>query len=164
MSGRRVGITGHPDLGAAGAWVAASLFDLYRSESAVEVLTSLAEGADQIAANVAIARALGLYVLVPSENYEKSFRDGFARADYFRLLSLARGVQTLPYGEPSEEAFFAAGRKVVEQCDVLFAVWDGQPAKGPGGTGDVVEYALAYRRRIVQLDPVRRVVAALPQG
>lgn len=164
MAGRRVGITGHRDLGAAGAWVAASLFDLYMSESAVEVLTSLAEGADQIAANVAVARALGLYAIVPSEQYEKSFRDAFSRKDYFRLLALSRGVQTLPYAEPSEEAFFAAGRKVVEQCDVLFAVWDGLPAKGPGGTGDVVEYALAYRRRVVQLDPVRRVVASLPQG
>ena len=159
MPGRRVGITGHRDLGAAGAWVAASLFDLYMSESAVEVLTSLAEGADQIAANVAIARALGLYVVVPSEHYEKSFRDGFSRADYFRLLSLARGVQTLPYCEPSEEAFFAAGRKVAQQCDVLFAVWDGLPAKDPGGTGDVVEYARQYGRRTIVIDPVaRRVV------
>jgi hypothetical protein len=31
----------------------------------------------------------------------------------------------------------------VDRSDVLLAVWDGQPARGPGGTGDVVAYARA---------------------
>ena len=151
--GRRVGITGHRDLGASAAWVAASLADLLDAEAAVEVLTSLAEGADQIAANLAVAKALGLSVILPSQGYEKTFRDGHSRRDYFRLLALAREVETLPFREPSEAAFFAAGKAVVERCDVLIAVWDGEPARGLGGTGDVVAYARAYGRRVVVIDP-----------
>ncbi|MFJ8953478.1 hypothetical protein ACIRO1_25525 [Streptomyces sp. NPDC102381] len=35
----------------------------------------------------------------------------------------------------------AAGKEVVDQSDVLLAVWDGKPAGGKGGTADVVAYA-----------------------
>ncbi|MCA1708813.1 MAG: hypothetical protein LC808_38260, partial [Actinobacteria bacterium] len=45
------------------------------------------------------------------------------------------------YDSPSEDAFFAAGRRVVDLSDVVVAVWDGMEAKGKGGTGDVVTYA-----------------------
>jgi hypothetical protein len=27
----------------------------------------------------------------------------------------------------------------VENCDLLVAIWDGEPARGPGGTGETVE-------------------------
>jgi hypothetical protein len=53
-----------------------------------------------------------------------------------------------------ESAFFAAGRYIVEQCDLLIAVWDGQPSKGLGGTGDVVAYARGVNRQVVVLDPI----------
>jgi hypothetical protein len=36
-----------------------------------------------------------------------------------------------------------AGEKVVDLSDTLLAVWDGLPAKGYGGTADVVTYARA---------------------
>lgn len=34
----------------------------------------------------------------------------------------------------------AVGRTVVGRCDLLLAVWDGQPAAGLGGTADVVSH------------------------
>ena len=57
------------------------------------------------------------------------------------LLERADTVEKLTYHEPSEDAFLAAGRRVVENSDLFLAVWDGQPAKGKGGTADIVEYA-----------------------
>jgi hypothetical protein len=39
----------------------------------------------------------------------------------------------------------------VDRSDVLLAVWDGRPARGFGGTGDVVAYA---RRRGVPVEVV----------
>src|SRR6266850_2059881 len=57
------------------------------------------------------------------------------------LLQRAETVEKLPFHKPSEDAFFAAGRRVVENSDILLAVWDGKPAKGKGGTADIVEYA-----------------------
>jgi hypothetical protein len=35
---------------------------------------------------------------------------------------------------------------VADQCDALVAVWDGQPARGRGGTADIVAYARKKRR------------------
>jgi hypothetical protein len=50
-------------------------------------------------------------------------------------------VNELPYPTPTEAAYFAAGKLIVNRCDLLLAVWDGQPAGGLGGTGDIVGYA-----------------------
>ena len=63
-------------------------------------------------------------------------------------------------GRPNE-AFLAAGRYIVDHCDVLFAVWDGLPAGAMGGTGDVVEYARRSERRVVHLNPIERRVITL---
>ena len=35
----------------------------------------------------------------------------------------------------------AAGKSIVDSCEMLIAIWDGKPARGLGGTGDVVRYA-----------------------
>jgi hypothetical protein len=47
----------------------------------------------------------------------------------------------MPYSAPGEEAFWAAGKRVVELSDEIFAVWDGRKAGGLGGTADVVAFA-----------------------
>ncbi len=51
----------------------------------------------------------------------------------------------MPYVEPSEEAFFAADRRVVELSDRMVAIWDGKQSRGLGGTADVVAYAADRR-------------------
>jgi predicted flavoprotein YhiN len=40
-----------------------------------------------------------------------------------------------------DQAYAAVGRYVLEHCDVLIAIWDGQSAQGLGGTGDIVAQA-----------------------
>ena len=57
------------------------------------------------------------------------------------MLKAAHAVTRLDYAEPSEEAFLAAGTSVVDNCEALIAVWDGKPARGLGGTADIVRYA-----------------------
>ncbi len=44
----------------------------------------------------------------------------------------------------------------------MMAVWDGEPAQGLGGTGDVVDYALARRKPVIHIDPIKRRVMRLP--
>ena len=44
--------------------------------------------------------------------------------------------------KPSSVAYEAVGRAVLNQSDLLLAVWDGEPEQGRGGTGAVVEEAL----------------------
>jgi hypothetical protein len=55
--------------------------------------------------------------------------------------------------QPTRElAYLAAGVRVVELADVLFAVWDGKPARGTGGTAEIVERAMAIDTPVLQVD------------
>src|SRR5262249_16323195 len=40
------------------------------------------------------------------------------------------------------EPYAHLGEEIVEQSDLVLAIWDGLPPRGPGGTGDVVQRAL----------------------
>ncbi len=79
--------------------------------------------------------------MVPAKRYRDGLEPASARAAYDHLLASACQVERLTYAESTEQAHLAAGRRIVEASDVLVAVWDGQPARGLGGTADVVRYA-----------------------
>lgn len=109
---------------------------------------SLAVGADQMFALNVLEVGGQLQVVVPSSGYETTFDDERIRTRYRQLLRRASRTDTLDFPEPTEEAFFAAGRRIVEECETLLAVWDGQASQGLGGTGDVVEYARKLGRPV----------------
>jgi hypothetical protein len=138
-----LGVTGHqsipPD---AREFVATAVRNLLRDlESPVAAFTSLAAGADQLVAKELLRAGGRLHVIVPSRQYEKTFTAEDDLACFRSLLEAADAVSELDYAEPSAEAFLAAGKSVVDNCDRLIAVWDGRPARGLGGTADVVMYA-----------------------
>jgi hypothetical protein len=144
----RIGFTGHQGLTSSTRRdVAAAISGLVtQSTEPLVGLTSLAEGSDQIFAFSILAAGGQLHVVIPCQGYEQTFATGDVRNTYTALLSLATAVTALPHAEPSEDAYLAAGQHIVERCDTLIAVWDGRPAVGKGGTGDIVDYA---RNRIV---------------
>lgn len=104
------------------------------------VASSLAAGADQLIAREARRGGARLLAVVPSHDYESTFSPDELRS-YQDLIGQADEVIRLDFPEPSERAFWAAGQAIVDRCDVLVAIWDGQPARGLGGTADVVDYA-----------------------
>lgn len=114
---------------------------LRRAESPLSAVTSLAAGADQLVATELLRTGGQLHIIVPSRNYERTFASKAGLASFRSLLEAAHSVTRLDYAEPSEEAFLAAGKAVVDNCEMLIAVWDGKPARGSGGTADVVRYA-----------------------
>ena len=138
-----IGCTGHQTLSPlTRRRVAAALAtQIAKVEDDLVGLCSLAVGADQIFAHILLASGGRLHVVIPCQGYVGAFGDEAARREFERLLSAAHEVTELPFSEPSEEAFMAAGRTVADRCDLLLAVWDGQPAAGLGGTGDVVSHA-----------------------
>ncbi|MBP8806154.1 MAG: hypothetical protein KBG48_20810 [Kofleriaceae bacterium] len=150
-----VGVTGHQDLGGpvGFAWVRRALADQVAQCHPTSGLTCLAAGADQVFADVLDAAGIPFEVVVPCTGYEDSFASLEARSAFESLLQHGRHVVRLPYPAPSEEAFFAAGRYIVAHCELLFAVWNGLPARGLGGTGDVVAYAVAAHRPWIHIDP-----------
>jgi hypothetical protein len=141
---QRIGVSGHQELADAAVELIRSKLDLW-FPTAVEttVICSLARGADTLVAEQLMGRGAQLHVIVPSHGYLDTFEGAAAQGKYQDLLSRAESVEVLDFDEPSEAAFMAAGSRVARFCDRLIAVWDGRPASGLGGTGDVV--ALARR-------------------
>jgi hypothetical protein len=134
----RLGITGHQFIPAAAqAFIAGSLnreIDAASGDGPVWGITSLAVGADQLFAELVIRKGGKLHVVLPSLQYETTFDT--QRLTRFRsLLALASEVEELNFEGPNEAAFFAAGKRVVDLCDSLLAVWDSRPSRGLGGTG-----------------------------
>jgi hypothetical protein len=138
-----LGVTGHQTIppGARELVVGAIRDVLHEAEAPLCAVTSLAAGADQLVATELLRTGGRLHVIVPSRNYERTFACKEDLASFRSLLKAAHTVTRLDYPQPSEEAFLAAGRSVVDNCEMLIAVWDGKPAKGLGGTADVVRYA-----------------------
>ena len=60
----------------------------------------------------------------------------------------AEQVEVLKFAEPTDEAFNAAGERIAELCDVMAAIWDGQGARGQGGTADAVEHARRNKKPV----------------
>lgn len=103
-------------------------------------LSCLADGADQIFARAVLDAGGQLIAVVPATEY----RDGlpeYAHAEYDDLLASASDVYELDYTESTSESHMAASRHMLADADRLVAVWDGQPARGYGGTADVVAVA-----------------------
>ena len=152
-----VGVTGHQKRqGIDWTWVKQSLLSSLQNYNATEAVTSLAEGTDQIFAEAAMALAIPVSAVIPLDGYERFFSTS-GLVTYQSLLSSSTPVY-LRSGQEPEQAFFDAGRYVVDHSDVLFAVWDGHHAEGLGGTGDVVLYALSSGKAILHLDPCRETI------
>lgn len=109
------------------------------------VLTALAEGADRLVAHRAKAMQedTHLIVLLPlkMEDYLDDFESLTSKAEFVNLLEIADEIFEPEEIKSNEQAYWETGKKIVEQCDVLVAIWDGKAAQGEGGTGDVVALA-----------------------
>ena len=136
----RIGVTGHRRI--PGRVLPGVRAEMRRHlGGALEALSCLAAGADQLFADIALDSGVPVTAVIPGMDYEAHLDDDAARAGYRRILGACANRVELPPEPTHEEAYFAAGRWIVDHCDRLIAVWDGRPARGLGGTGDVVAYA-----------------------
>jgi hypothetical protein len=156
------GISGHQELEdpATVAWIRAALGEAVTSMPPQLGLTSLAAGSDQLFASVLVERHVPFDAIIPCHQYETTFDDITLRR-FRELLAKARQQITLDFPSPSEQAFWTAGRQIVDGSDLLIAIWDGQEARGLGGTGDVVSYALDKGHSVLHIDPIRRTTISL---
>ncbi|OEJ49514.1 hypothetical protein [Streptomyces agglomeratus] len=145
----RIGITGHQGLPEdAISFATGKIREIFaQAASPLIGYGSLAEGADQLFARELLAAGGTLHVVIPASDYEGTFSES-DKSTYFDLLDHAATVTRLPYPAPSEEAYDAAGQWVVSHCDVLIAVWDGEPSRGLGGTADAVAHARKLGRTV----------------
>jgi hypothetical protein len=146
-----IGVTGHRFLAeveklAEGVDRALERIAAIDSSRSLTVLSSLAEGADLLVAQRAIQISRASLVVplpLPLEDYRQDFSREDAWLEFWRLLVAAQKVIIFPGAGERPLAYQAAGRYIVEHCDVLIALWDGLPAREPGGTGQIVAWARA---------------------
>lgn len=113
-----------------------------RADNCLVGLTCLADGADCLFAQVVLELGGSLHVVVPAANYRDSLPAAHQRR-YDELLARAATVTRLDRVEADSESYMAASLRMLADADELLAVWDGEPARGYGGTADVVDAARA---------------------
>ncbi|MFE2976997.1 hypothetical protein [Streptomyces sp. NPDC059258] len=143
-------MTGHRSIPAeAEAHVLAGLrAALCGRDRATQALSSLAVGADQLFADLALTCGAELTAVIPSGDYEACFENAHDLARYRELKARAAQEVRLDFPHSTDEAYYAAGAYIADHCDRLLAVWDGLPARGLGGTGDIVTYARTLGRPV----------------
>jgi hypothetical protein len=117
-------------------------------------VSPIADGADQIAAEVALELGWQLQTILPFERsaYRASLANHGARERFDALVERSACLLELP-GDPAHglDAYVMTGRATVAHCDVLIAIWDGLPPRGRGGTGEVVQFALTRGTAIIHV-------------
>jgi hypothetical protein len=133
------------------------------SESSVEVVTSLADGADLVVADACEQLQIPLICPIPFgvDEFRFDLPTDADRVQFDRHLATAREIQIVAGSRMSrasrEATYRALGEQIIAQSDLVLAVWDGMPPAGPGGSAEIVENAQ-------DLDvPVLRINALLPQ-
>jgi hypothetical protein len=153
----RIGITGHQRLqtSASWQWVHQEMDQLLGVVQPPLVgISSLAVGADQLFANIILQQGGELEAIIPFAGYESTFVSDHDREEFKRLLMRCSRSEILEKHGTIEQAYFAAGKRVIDLSDFVVAVWDAQPAGGLGGTADAVKYASQQRKKIVHLNPI----------
>jgi hypothetical protein len=118
------------------------------------LISPLADGADQIVAEEALALGYALHAVLPFERiaYRGDLADDAARAQFDLLLGRAEKVLELPGLRDRElEAYAMIGRATISHCDILLGVWDGLEPRGRGGTAEVVRLAIRRGTPVLHL-------------
>jgi hypothetical protein len=149
-----VGVTGHRSLPDPShwSWVTTQIgIALDAVEPPVVGVTSLAEGADQCFADAILARGGRIRAVLAFADFGASLEDG-ARASFDALVADADEVEVIGPQPTREDAYLVAGLRVLELSDVLIAVWDGKPARGTGGTAEIVAAARERDTAVFHVD------------
>lgn len=159
-----LGVTGHRHLHAGrqelAALVRADLEAIAARHpgASFTLLSALAEGADRLVVRLArriLSARLVVVLPMPEDAYAKDFTAARSRQEFRALLETADRVVEAPLlstgrawrsrSEARNHQYAWASAYVAKNADVLFALWDGEPARGTGGTAYAVEWFLAGR-------------------
>ena len=154
----RIGIVGHRYLAnrATIAFVSEQCFVILKQVQSertdVVALSAIAQGADTLFAEAALALDIPLEIVRPFSDYAADFETKTAVKHYDKLRAAALNEKRLAYKERSDIAYGAAMNWIVNHSDLLVIAWDGLPALGPGGTGSAVKEAVHLNRSWLHLD------------
>ncbi len=135
-------------------------------EPVLRIVSPLAEGSDQIVAQEALSLGYSLDVILPfaPDDYKRNFEqladaaspDPSAQFDDIIARDGVASVRVLDGGVSDDErpgSYLAVGDAMLWHCDIMIAVWDGTPAKGRGGTEEIVRDARAREIPVIWINP-----------
>ena len=141
-------------------------------DTEIRLMTNLAEGADSLAARIAIDEGIPLIAALPlpREEYRTDF-SGDSLAEFDRFCALAETVFCVPNTEKRPEGatrdfdYRQGGLYLVRHSQVLIAIWEGNPAKPGGcGTAEVVDFAGKEHLPIIHIVSPREETTGLSAG
>lgn len=163
-----IGITGHrvyPNQVQIEGLVRNEVKNLNSRHNIVNVVSPLAEGADRMVARVVLELTDDIRLIAPIpfavDEYKKDFQTESSREEFDSLLAKSHLILLNDFISPKNEPIYDenrnllyknVGKYVVDHCDVLFAIWDGNTANGVGGTADIVEYAIKQSVEVIHFD------------
>ena len=122
----------------------------------LRMLSALAEGTDRLGAAAALKLGQTLEVVLPFEpdEYERDFEASASR-DEFRVLLGRAEASIILDGDPQDRprAYEASGMTMLDNCDLLIAVWDGGAARGRGGTREIIGQAARRAMPVIIIPP-----------
>ena len=156
-----IGITGHRDLRPDDLeelkkkirHILRNLKKQYPSTPVI-LLSPLAEGADRLAATVALEESARLVVPLPMAQhvYEQDFQSEESRTEFRALLAKAEHRISIPMladekeltqgGMARDRQYQAMGKCIARESQILIALWDGTDSGKVGGTAEIVEFQL----------------------
>ncbi|WP_405538230.1 hypothetical protein [Streptomyces antimycoticus] len=148
----RLGITGHRGLSPETERLVRRALqeELARYGPDLTGVSCIADGPDAWFAELVLEAGGRLEVVVPAEKYREGLPEEHHQT-YDRLIQQAADIHRTGMVESDSQAHMAGSEILVGVVDELVAVWDGQPARGYGGTADVVAYAerTGVRSRVI---------------
>ena len=152
----RVAVTGHRDLAGADEFSLRASVDAALSAlvaecrpATVELLTGMADGADQLVAEVAASVGCALHVVLPKRSAEYSTElsaEGARRLERLLIdetvsvstISRPSGAGGPAEGDDPSAPYLRLGMYLARRANVIVALWDGSVERKPGGTFDVL--------------------------
>lgn len=105
-------------------------------------ISSAASGGDQLFAESCLELNIPLRVLLPrpAEQFRSDFDDTSWQRTV-RIMENAISVEVTGRHETQTEQYYDCGIQTVAESQLLVALWNGQPARGAGGTQEMVSFA-----------------------
>ncbi|MFR9723373.1 hypothetical protein ACL02R_08375 [Streptomyces sp. MS19] len=150
----RVGITGHRGLSEQIERQVREELKTWLTPHADDLVgvSCIADGPDAWFAETVLALGGRLEVVIPATTYRAGLPQ-WHHPVYDELMRRASDVHTTGLTESDSQAHMAGSEILAGLTDHLIAVWDGLPARGHGGTTDVVTYARHHNVPVTILWP-----------
>jgi uncharacterized phage-like protein YoqJ len=144
-----LGVTGHRDISHSPETIKIYLREVFKKLKPNRVLTGMAQGFDQIVAEICVEMNIDFIAALPFESMEKHWTKK-DQETYKNLLKSAKSIHCVTDGDYQKWKYLKRDEWIANNCDELIAYLDD---RGKGGTYYTVNFfeALPLRKKAYNL-------------